>query len=167
MVGKGLRTSLEHAEETITAIEALRRGDRVLVLWHDACRVTNDPDVRPDYYSTPKETQGTVFDCLPDSEFSHVFYLIIWGETTSRRPDYYDAIPISWIARIQTLTASPVKFPRREMKVVGAKVRRIMVYEKGKLTRDDGGINKAPLQQIINKNDGPLKLVEEIHKIVE
>ena len=103
MVGKDLTSSLAKAQETIQTIQALKRGDRVLILWHDACRVTNDPDVRSEYYSTPKETQGSVFDCLPDPEFPHIFYLIIWGETTSGRPDYYDAIPITWLAKVQTL----------------------------------------------------------------
>jgi len=168
LVGKGLHASLARAEEIIRTIEALKRGDRVLVLWHDACRVTNDPDIRPEYYSTPKETQGTVFDCLPDPEFPNVFYLIIWGETTSGRPDYYDAIPVSWIARIQNLEPVPVRFPRKTMKVVRGltTVKRLMVYRKGRLCSDSGGISKVPLRQV-RDSEIPLKLVEEIVKLVQ
>jgi len=168
LVGKGLHASLARAEEIIRTIEALKRGDRVLVLWHDACRVTNDPDIRPEYYSTPKETQGTVFDCLPDPEFPNVFYLIIWGETTSGRPDYYDAIPVSWIARIQNLEPVPVRLPRKNMKVVRGltTVKRLMVYRKGRLCSDSGGISKVPLRQV-RDSEIPLKLVEEIVKLVQ
>jgi len=166
LVGRNLENILTKAREIIQTVQALKRGERVLLLWHDACRVSNDPVVRPQYYSTPKETQGAVFDCLPDPEFSHVFYLILWGEMTGKRPDYYDAIPIAWIARIQILEAMPVKFPRRVPKIVpvSRSVDRVMVYKKGELVQDTGGISKIPMR--FEAAAKPVKLVEEIYKIV-
>jgi len=116
LVGKNLNISLASMEEALRQVEGLRRGDRVIVVWHDACRVTNDPDFRPEYYSTPKETQGTVYDCLPDPEYPDVFYLIVAGETTAGKPDYYDAIPVAWIARIEQLQVGAVKQPRKAFK---------------------------------------------------
>ena len=167
MVGKALASSLDRAQEILRVIDALKPGDRVVVVWHDACRVTNDHDVRPEYYSTPKETQGTVFDCLPDPEYPDVFYLIIWGESTGGRPDYYDAIPVAWIARIQSLTASPVKFSRKIRKIlpVGTRtVSRVMRFRKGQLVEDSGGVNKIALRYINERR--PLKFIEEISKII-
>ncbi len=144
----------------------MKPGDRVLVLWHDACRVSDDPDVRPQYYSTPKESQGVVFDCVPDPEYPNVFYLILWGETTSGRPDYYDAIPISWIARIQTLAAGPVKLPRKTMKNSFERViKRRMVFRRGRLVEDSGGVSKVPLR--FERHVKPVKFVEEIVKVVQ
>lgn len=167
MVGKNLDISLKMAQEIIDIVKGLKRGDRVVILWHDACRVTNDPDIRSEYYSTPKETQGTVFDCLPDPEYEWVFYLIIWGETTSGRPDYYDAIPLNWLARIQPLAPVPVKFPRKEMKVRPANletVKRMMVYKRGALVEDTGNVSKLTMRFV---HEGKImKIVEEIHKIV-
>ncbi len=148
------------------SIEALKRGDRVLVLWHDACRVSDDPDVRPKYYSTPKESQGVVFDCVPDPEYPNVFYLILWGETTSGRPDYYDAIPIAWIARIQTLAAGPVKFSRKaEKRRFEHVIERTMVFRRGRLVEDSGGVSKIALR--FERHAEPVKLVEEIHKVIK
>jgi hypothetical protein len=167
LVGRNLENILTKAREIIQTVQALKRGERVLLLWHDACRVSNDPVVRPQYYSTPKESQGTVFDCLPDPEFSHVFYLIVWGEMTGKRPDYYDAIPVSWIARIQTLEPTPVKFPKRITKIVPAgrrSVERVMVYKGGQLVADSGGISKVPLR--FEPKGKLVKLVEEISKVV-
>jgi hypothetical protein len=170
LVGKltELNASLAKAQETIQAITALKKGERAVILWHDACRVTNDPDIRAEYYSTPKETQGTIFDCLPDPEYPSVFYLILWGETTGGRPDYYDAIPIAWISKIQTLTpTAAAKFPRRALKegVVGERlVRRVLQYRKGQLVEDSGGAFKAALRYIGYRE--PLKFVEEIYKNV-
>jgi len=167
MVGTNLQLSLNRVQETIKALESVKRGDRVAVIWHDACRVSNDPDIRPEYYSTRKDTQGTVFDCLPDPEFRDVFYLIVWGEMTGKRPDYYDAIPIAWIARIQPLEPAPVKFPRKAMKVIpvtGQSVDRLMVYRRGQLVEDSGGISKIPMKY--ERASKPTKLVEEIYKII-
>ncbi len=167
MVGKALAISIAKAQEIIRTITALKQGDRILIVWHDACRVTNDPDVRAEYYSTPKETQGTVFDCLPDPEYAEVFYLIIWGETTGGRPDYYDAIPIAWIAKIQSLTPTAVKFPQKTMKIipVGSRtITRVMHFKKGRLVEDSGGVGKVALRQSGDRK--PMKFVEEICKIV-
>ncbi len=167
MVGKALDISVARTQEIIQTITALKQGDRVLIVWHDACRVTNDPDVRAEYYSTPKETQGTVFDCLPDPEYADVFYLIVWGETTGGRPDYYDAIPIAWIAKIQSLTPTAVKFPRKAMKILpvgGRVVTRVMRFRKGHLVEDSGGVTKIALRYLSDRK--PVKFVEEIHKIV-
>lgn len=100
----------------VRIVESLRRGDHIIVVWHDACRVNNDPDVQADYYSTKKETQGTVYDCLPDSEYPDVFYLIISGETTGGSPDYYDAIPVAWIAELQKLEHMATTVPRKSPK---------------------------------------------------
>lgn len=167
MVGKALAISIAKAQEIIQTITALKKGDRILIVWHDACRVTNDPDVRAEYYSTPKETQGTVFDCLPDPEYAEVFYLIIWGETTGGRPDYYDAIPIAWVAKIQSLTPTAVKFPQKTMKIIHAGSRtiiRVIHFKKGRLVEDSGGVAKVPLRYSGGRK--PMKFVEEICKIV-
>ncbi len=166
-MGKNLGAGVSRVQEILAVVESLKRGDRVVVLWHDACRVTNDPDVRAEYYSTPKETQGTVFDCVPDPDYPDVFYLIIWGETTGGRPDYYDAIPIAWIARIQTLTPTAVKFPRRAIQTVpvGSRtIARVMRFKKGRLVEDSGGVGKMALRYLSDRR--PMKFVEEIHKVV-
>ena len=167
MVGKNLQVIVDRAQETIKAIDSLKRGDRVFIVWHDACRVSNDPDIRPEYFGTRKDTQGIVFDCLPDPEFSDVFYLIVWGELTGKRPDYYDAIPAAWIARVQPLEPTPVKFPRKDMKVIPVArktVDRVLVYKGGQLVEDSGGISKVPKR--FESTCTPTKLVEEIYKIV-
>ena len=167
MVGKNLNISLENAQQIINTVTALKQGDRVVVTWHDACRVTNDPDIRSEYYSTPKETQGTVFDCLPDPQYPKVFYLIVWGETTGGRPDYYDSIPLNWLAKIISLTPVAVKFPRKEMKVIPVNfqtVKRMMLYKRGALVDDTNDVSKLTMRY--TREGRVMKLVEEIHKIV-
>jgi len=167
LVGKELSNGIKRTEEVIRALESLKRGDRVLVLWHDACRVTNDPDVRPEYYSTPKETQGTVFDCLPDPDFPNVLYLIIFGETTGGRPDYYDAIPVAWIAKIERLDVTPHRIPRRVSKMVGERIiRRVISFKRLKVIDDSGGISRIPLELVSARETGPRKFVEEITKVI-
>jgi hypothetical protein len=159
--------AVNKTNEVLSQVQGLKRGDRVLVLWHDACRVNNDPDVRPEYYSTPKETQGTVYDCLPDPNFPDVFYLIISGETTAGKPDYYDAIPLAWIARIQKLELAAkitVKTPMKEAKDDQYDVRRVIVFKNGTPQTDSGGISKMPM-----KWGGPgstHKMVERIVKVI-
>ncbi len=157
MVGRELDVGLEKAREITQLIEHLKRGDRVLVVWHDACRVTNDPDVRPEYYSTPKETQGTVYDCVPDPDFPDVFYLIISGETTGGKPDYYDAIPIAWVAKIEHLEVSATKRTKKVPKLVGDTytVNRTMRFTE--LPHDQHGAHVK----------APQKYVEEIVKVVD
>lgn len=154
MVGRELDVGLAKAQEITRIIENLKRGDRVTLVWHDACRVTNDPDVRPEYYSTPKETQGTVYDCVPDPDYPDVFYLIVSGETTGGRPDYYDAIPVAWIARIEKLEVSATKHVKKTPKLVTDlyTVRREMKFTE----LEANGLSKAPK-----------KYVEEIVKVVE
>jgi hypothetical protein len=167
MVGKGLSTAVEKAQQILQVVEGLQRGDRVIVLWHDACRVTNDPDVRAEYYSTPKETQGTIYDCVPDPEYPSVYYLIVCGETTGGRPDYYDAIPIAWIARIEKLEITSAKRPKKERKLVTDlyTVKRVIVYKSDRLARDSGGITKLPLKWMQSDGMASRKFVEEITKV--
>lgn len=166
MVGKNLALSVERAHDTILELDALRRGDRVIVLWHDACRVTNDPDVRPEYYSTPKETQGTVYDCVPDPDFPTVFYLIISGETTNGKPDYYDAIPIAWIAKIEKLEIT-AKHPKKAVKhAPTVTVERRIIYERGKLRVDSGGIDRLPKKWLSSPTEAT-KFDENIVKEIE
>ncbi len=157
MVGRDLDAGLEKAREITQTIEALKRGDRVLVVWHDACRVTNDPDVRPEYYSTPKETQGTIYDCVPDPDFPDIFYLIISGETTGGKPDYYDSIPTAWVAKIERLEVSAGKQVKKVPKLVAEAytVNRTLTYKN--LNHDSRG---ARLKT-------PQKYVEEIVKVVD
>jgi hypothetical protein len=157
LVGRKLDAGLEKAREITQTVEGLKRGDRVLVVWHDACRVTNDPDVRPEYYSTPKETQGTVYDCVPDPDFPEIFYLIISGETTGGKPDYYDAIPVAWVAKIEQLEVSTVKHVKKVPKLVADTyvVNRTLRYKE--ITHDErGDLLKAPQ-----------KYVEEVVKVVD
>lgn len=166
MVGKRLANSLNRNEEVIRTLESLKRDDRILVLWHDACRVTNDPDVRPEYYSTPRETQGTVFDCVPDPDFPNVFYLILFGETTGGRPDYYDAIPVAWIAKIEHLDVITRRTPRRTSKVAGERIiRRIILYKKLRVIGDTGGISR--IQPSSAQEATPRKFVEDVLKVVK
>lgn len=157
MVGKNLQIGIEHAHEVLLAIEALKRGDRIVILWHDACRVTNDPDVRPDYYSTPKETQGTVWDCVPDPEYPATFYLIVAGETTSGKPDYYDSIPIAWIAKLEKLEISSTKRGKKVPKLVAEQyvVNRVLKFA------------ELPQDQASKEATAPRKYVEEVVKVVE
>jgi hypothetical protein len=167
LVGKDLDIALRRAQDIIDTVKSLQQGDRVVVTWHDACRVTNDPDIRSEYYATPKETQGTVFDCLPDPKFADVFYLILWGETTGGRPDYYDSLPLNWLARILPLTPTPVKFPRKDMKVVPLNyepVKRVMVYRRGALVDDTNDVSKLTMRY--TREGRTMKIVEEIRKIV-
>ncbi len=157
MVGKELDAGLEKAREITQTVESLKRGDRVLIVWHDACRVTNDPDVRAEYYSTPKETQGTVYDCVPDPDFPDIFYLIISGETTGGKPDYYDSIPIAWVAKIERLEVSATKHVKKVPKLVADTytVNRTLRFKE--INHDSDG---APLK-------APQKYVEEIVKVVD
>jgi hypothetical protein len=168
LVGKNLNSSLGKAQEILRAIDTLRPGDRVVVLWHDACRVTNDPDVRAEYYSTPKETQGTVYDCVPDPDYPNVFYLIVCGETTAGKPDYYDAIPIAWIAKLEKLEITTIKRPKKELKSNTNlyTVKRVIVFKDAKLQSDSGGISKLPLRWIQPQGFTSRKFVEEIVKVV-
>jgi hypothetical protein len=149
----------------LEVIQELQPGDRVVVLWHDACRVTNDPEVRAEYYSTPKETQGTVYDCKPDPDYPDVYYLILNGETTGGRPDYYDAIPIAWISKIQRLEVG--KQPMRVLKPAPGTiaVERVLFYKDHKLRSDSGGIQKLT-KKWTRSPAGAKKLVEEITKVV-
>lgn len=168
MVGKGLLNNLNLSEEVIRTVESLKRGDRILVLWHDACRVTNDPDICPEYYSTPRETQGTVFDCLPDPDFPKIFYLILFGETTGGRPDYYDAIPVALIAKIERLDITTRRTPRRASKLAGERIiRRVILYKKLKVIGDTGGISRIQPQSISTRGTTPRKFVEDVHKVVK
>ncbi len=166
MVGKNLDRGTERAHEITAAIAGLQSGDRVIVIWHDACRVNNDPDVRAEYYSTRKETQGTVFDCLPDPEYPNVFYLIISGETTSGHPDYYDSIPVAWIAQITRLEV-PGKQPKKVEKLApdNVEVERVVVYKGGKEQEDSGGVEKLP-RKWTQPSVGARKFTEELTKIV-
>jgi hypothetical protein len=135
VVGRGLRHILERYEEVVGLIESLKRGDQVYVRWHDACRVSNDPDILPEYYSTPKETTGPLFDVLPDKDDPYTFYLIILGEKTGGKPDYYDAIPLGWVITIQKLQpAVPGRLPPT-------------IHKIGKKTLKGGfrGVVKGPL----------------------
>jgi hypothetical protein len=137
VVGKGLRNILERYEEVIGVVESLKRGDQVYVRWHDACRVTNDPDVLPEYYSTSKETTGPLYDVLPDNTDPSSFYLIILGEATGGKPDYYDAIPLGWILTIQKLQAAvPGNLPPTVTKVA---------KKTGKIRSRKGSVMKGPL----------------------
>jgi hypothetical protein len=157
LVGSNLDAGAAKAREITQTIESLKRGDRVLILWHDACRVTNDPEVRPEYYSTPKETQGAVYDCVPDPDFPDIFYLIISGETTGGKPDYYDSIPIAWVAKIERLEVSPTKHTKKVPKLV----------------TDTYVVNRTlRFKEIANNVHGhslkaPQKYVEEIVKVVD
>ncbi|MGA8856797.1 MAG: hypothetical protein WB643_06465 [Candidatus Bathyarchaeia archaeon] len=152
-------------QEILAALEGLKRGDRVVVLWHDACRVTNDPDVRAEYYSTPKETQGTVYDCVPDPDFPTVYYLIISGETTMGKADYYDAIPVAWIAKIERLEVA-VKHPKMAWKLAShTSVDRILLYRDRLLRSDSGGVDRLPKKW--SHLSGPQKFIEEIIKVVQ
>jgi hypothetical protein len=155
MVGDHLDVGLAKAQETIQTIQGLHRGDRVTLLWHDACRVTNDPDVSAEYYSTPKETQGTVYDCVPDPDYPDVFYLIISGETTGGKPDYYDSIPVAWIAKIEKLEVTPVKHVKKVPKLVTEEyvVNRVLKF--------------SELPQETKASKTPRKYVEEIVKVVD
>ena len=155
MVGNNLDAGAAKAQEITQTIEGLRRGDRVTLIWHDACRVTNDPEVRPEYYSTPKETQGTVYDCVPDPDYPDAFYLIISGETTGGKPDYYDAIPIAWIARIEKLEVAPTKHSKKVPKLVTEEyvVNRVLKF--------------SELPQDTKGGKTPRKYVEEIVKVVD
>lgn len=157
MVGSSLDAGAAKAREITQIVEGLRRGDRILVVWHDACRVTNDPEVRPEYYSTPKETQGTVYDCVPDPDYPDIFYLIISGETTGGKPDYYDSIPVAWVAKIERLEVSPTKHVKKVPKLVAEAytVNRTLTYKN--LVHDQRG---AP-------GRAPQKYVEEIVKVVD
>jgi hypothetical protein len=169
LVGKELNATLERAQDVLRSIETLKPGDRVVVLWHDACRVTNDPDVRPEYYSTPKETQGTIFDCVPDPDFPKVFYLIVCGETTAGKPDYYDAIPIAWIAKIEKLEIAALKQPKKALKLATDlyTVKRVIAFKDARMVEDTGGITKLPLRWLhLPKSVPSHKFVEEIHKVV-
>jgi hypothetical protein len=159
LVGRELDAGLEKAREITHTVEGLKRGDRVLVLWHDACRVTNDPDVRPEYYSTPKETQGTVYDCVRDPVFPDVFYLIISGETTGGKPDYYDAIPVAWVAKIERLEVSATKRAKKVPKLVADTyvVNRTMRFME---MPHDVDVHGAP-------HKAPQKYVEEVVKVVD
>lgn len=163
MVGKDFEQIVLRSKTVLDEIQALQRGDRVLVLWHDACRVINDPDVRAEYYSTPKETQGTVWDCVPDPEFSSVYYLIVTGERTGGKADYYDAIPIAWISKIQKLEFA-IKQSKMAEKFVP--LARVIVYKYGKPIDDSGGIAKLPRKYAGSKDTAPRKFVEEIQKTV-
>jgi hypothetical protein len=156
LVGSHLDAGLAKAQEITRIIEGLHRGDRVILVWHDACRVTNDPDVRPEYYSTPKETQGTVYDCVPDPDYPDIFYLIVSGETTGGRPDYYDAIPVAWIAKIEKLEVSATKHVKKSPKLVTEQytVRREMKFRE--LDPHNHGLGEAPK-----------KYVEEVVKVVD
>jgi hypothetical protein len=166
LVGKNLGAEIPRVQEILAAIENLQRGDRVVVLWHDACRVTNDPEVRAEYYSTPKETQGTVWDCVPDPVFPTVYYLIISGETTGGRADYYDAIPIAWISKLECLEI-PTKQPKKVAKLAPnvISVERVVVYKDRQLQTDSGGVEKVP-KKWTRSAMGPMKLVEEVTKVV-
>jgi hypothetical protein len=157
LVGRDLDAGLEKAREITQTVESLKRGDRVLVVWHDACRVTNDPEVRSEYYSTPKETQGTVYDCVPDPDYPDIFYLIISGETTGGKPDYYDSIPTAWVAKIERLEVSTTKHVKKVPKLVA----------------DTYVVNRTlRFKEIANDSHGhplkaPQKYVEEIVKVVD
>jgi hypothetical protein len=155
MVGNHLDAGLTKAQETIQTIRALHRGDRVTLIWHDACRVTNDPDVRAEYYSTPKETQGTVYDCVSDPDYPDVFYLIISGETTGGKPDYYDSIPVAWIAKIDRLEITPTKHVKKVPKLVTEEyiVNRVLRF--------------SELPQDTKGGKTPRKYVEEIVKVAD
>lgn len=165
-MGKNLGAGIPRVQETLSTIEGLKRGDRIVVLWHDACRVTNDPDVRSEYYSTPKETQGTVYDCVPDPDFPTVYYLIVSGETTMGKPDYYDAIPIAWIAKIERLEIT-IKQPKKVSKLAPhiVLVDRLIVYKDRKVQTDSGGVDRLP-KKWSRSSTGAQKLVEEITKVV-
>jgi hypothetical protein len=167
MVGKNLQDTLTHASDIFNAIEGLKRGDRVVVLWHDACRVTNDPDVRSEYYSTPKETEGTVYDCLPDPTYPDVFYLIITGEKTFDKPDYYDAIPVAWIAKIERLEPVPMRQPKKDTKLLSDSytVKRQIIFKKGVPAQDTGGIERLP-RKWTDQGLATRKFVEVIEKVI-
>ncbi len=153
-------------QEIIHIIEALKPGDRVVVFWRDACRVTNDPDVRPEYYVTPKETQGTVSRCVPDPNYPYLFHLIIDGETTGGRADYYDSIPIGWIVKIERLEPIAIKRPQKEAKLATDQytVKRVMTFKGGRQVGDSGGIAKLPKKWA--RSLSPCKFNEEIIKVV-
>jgi hypothetical protein len=153
LVGKNLSAGLPKLQEILGIIENLKPGDRVVVFWRDACGVTNDPEVRAEYYATSKETQGTVCDVRPDPEYPWFYYLIIGGETTGGLRDYYDSVPIAWIVKIERLEVAITKHTKKAPKLVTEEyvVNRVMRF--------------ANLPH--NSDKTPQKFVEEIRKVVE
>ena len=98
-----------------------------------------------------------MYDCVPDPDYPDIFYLIISGETTGGKPDYYDSIPVAWVAKIERLEVSTTKHVKKVPKLVADTyvVNRTLRFKE--IAHDSHG---ARLK-------APQKYVEEIVKVVD
>lgn len=100
---KNLRKVWLNPSELAAEVQKLRRGDHVVITWRSGCRVANDPDVCPEFYITPEETQGTVYSLFPDPTYPNLLYLIVSLGGNALRPDRYETIPVPTITEFQVL----------------------------------------------------------------
>ena len=84
------------SDEVIEVLKSLRRGDKIIVHWRDACGFRDVPSPEEIYY-TPKESIGTFYTLIED-------HIIIISEETGKGESYEGTvIPIGIIERIEVL----------------------------------------------------------------
>jgi len=84
------------SDEVIEVLKSLRRGDKIIVYWRDACGFRDVP-IPEEIYYTPKESIGTFYTLIDD-------HIIIISEETGKGESYEGTvIPIGIIERIEVL----------------------------------------------------------------
>ena len=84
------------SDEVSKVLKSLRRGDKIIVHWRDACGFRDVP-IPEEIYYTPKESIGTFYTLIDD-------HIIIISEETGRGESYEGTvIPIGIIERIEVL----------------------------------------------------------------
>jgi len=97
------------SDEVLKLLEALSRGDEVIVHWRDACGFRDVPAPEEVYY-TPKTSRGSFYAIVAD-------HLIIVSEETGRGEAYEGTvIPIGIIESVEILRKGRKKRSKKHLK---------------------------------------------------
>lgn len=121
---------LKKLEEVQRAIEGLRLGDLVRLIWHDASHTSRDSSIAPKFYVTKKEAVGS-FGGLRKDPSSPMQYVILITERTDGEPSEYDSIPLGCVESVEAMKSmkTALKVEKKERKGGGA-VKTLFVVQK-------------------------------------
>jgi hypothetical protein len=116
--------------EIIKAIEGLKPGDLIRLVWHDASHTSRDSSIAPRFYVTKKEAVGSFGGCKKDPA-SPMLYIILITEKTDGEPTEYDSIPLGCVEEIATMKShkTTLKAEKKERKEGGI-VKTVFVVQK-------------------------------------
>lgn len=121
---------LKRLSDIQSAIEGLRPGDLVRLVWHDASHTSRDSSIAPRFYVTKKEAVGS-FGGLKRDPSSPMLYVILITEKTDGAPSEYDSIPLGCIEEVATMRShkTALKTEKKERKE-GEVVKTVFIVQK-------------------------------------